>query len=170
MGRVLVASVLALATIVLPETALAQKEARGEVIEHSGEPGDFIVSRDSVVYWLSTGDDLYSGDIVRAQGADTATITFNGCEMTMPEKEDVTLDDEFCVIAGLVQPSMAAIASQGGPIVGTTTATTTASSPLIVGGVVLSAGGLAAATNGGNGGTGSIASAAAGAPQANADP
>jgi hypothetical protein len=141
--------------------------ANGQVVEHLGETGDLIVLRDGVVYYLSTGDDLFQADILRSENADAASITYNGCEFTLPEKQDVTLDDEFCAFAMVEEPSMAQIASEGGTTLGATTIATNANAPFIIGGVVLSAGGIAAATNGGNGGTGSVASAAAGAPQAN---
>ena len=167
----LVASV-ALGTSV---TTLAQAEdvisndklSNGQVVEHLGETGDLIVLRDGVVYYLSTGDDLFQADILRSEKADAATVTYNGCSFTLPEKQDVTLDDEFCAFALGEEPSMAQIASEGGTALGTTTIATNANAPFIIGGVVLSAGGIAAATNGGNGGTGSVASVAAGAPQAN---
>ncbi|NQY14325.1 MAG: hypothetical protein HRT81_10765 [Henriciella sp.] len=149
------------------EAAAKQPLADGQVVEHLGETGDLIVLRDGVVYYLSTGDDLFHADILRSENADVASVTYSGCTFTLPEKEDVTLDDEFCAFAMGEEPSMAQIASEGGTTLGATTIATNANAPFIIGGVVLSAGGIAAATNGGNGGTGSVASAAAGAPQAN---
>ena len=143
-----------------------QNMPNGSVIEHRSEPGELIVLRDDIIYWLSAGDDLFKADIVRSQNADTATISYNGCTMVLPEKQDVSLDDEFCALAALEAPSMAQIASEGGSTLGTTALVSNANAPLVLGGVVLSAGGIAAATNGGNGGTGSAASAAAGAAQA----
>lgn len=170
MVRVFGILVLAVGLLAPSMMAFAQKQANGMVIEHAGDEGELIVSRDGIVYWLSTGDDLYSDDVVRAQNADMATITYNGCVMTLPQKEDVTLDDEFCALVVLDEPTMAQVASEGSVLTGSTPITTAANAPLVVGGVVLSAGGLVAATDGGNGGTGSAASAAAGAPQAGVDP
>ena len=150
--------------------AFAQEQPNGIVIEHAGDEGELIVLRNGIVYWLSTGDDLFSSDVLRAQDADMATITYNGCVMTLPKKEDVTLDDEFCALVVLDEPVMAQVASESRALTGSTTTVTAANAPLIVGGVVLSAGGLVAATDGGGGGTGSAASAAAGAGQAGVDP
>lgn len=163
--RALSYSLLVIATFMAAFSAFAQKSSYGSVMDHSGEPGELIVSRDGIVYWLSTGDDLFENDVLRAQEADSATIRFKGCVFTLPEQEDVELDDEFCVVAAADEPSMAAIASEAATFSETSAIPTGVNAPLIVGGVVLSAGGIAAATNGGGGGTGSEASAAAGAPQ-----
>lgn len=170
MKRVIGMSVLIASLIATSMMASAQKQPRGMVIEHTGDEGELIVSRDGIVYWLSIGDDLFSNDVLRAQNADMATITYNGCVITLPQKKDVTLDDEFCALVVLDQPAMAQLASENGVLTGSTATATAANAPLIVGGVVLSAGGLAAATDGGSGGTGSAASAAAGAAQAAVDP
>lgn len=168
MQRLVGGFLLATVALVLPLQTFAESSARGSVIEHSGETGDLIVSRDGVIYWLSAGDDLFSEDVVRAQNAETAKISFNGCEFTLPEKEDVTLDDQFCVLAAADGRTMAQVASETGNSVGSVGVVTAANAPLIVGGTILSAGGIAAAINGGDGGTGSAASIAAGVEQATA--
>ncbi|MEO1323962.1 MAG: hypothetical protein AAFV59_13255 [Pseudomonadota bacterium] len=170
MVRVIGWLVLATSLLATSMVAFAQKQANGMVIEHDGDQGELIVSRDGIVYWLSTGDDLYSNDVLRAQNADMATIVYNGCVMTLPQKEDVTLDEEFCALVVLDEPAMAQVANESGVLTGSSTITTAANAPLVVGGVVLSSAGLVAAVDGGRGGTGSAASAAAGAAQAGVDP
>lgn len=144
----------------------AQEIENGSVVEHTGETGDLIVLRDGLVFWLSTGDDLFEADIVRASYPDMSIVSYNGCVFTLPENEDVPLDDDFCSLTVANAPTMAEVASRND----VTALVSGADAPLMVGGVVLSAGGLAAATNGGNGGTESVASAAAGAEQAGVDP
>ena len=164
-----VAIVSVVATLT-PCSAFADQNADGSVIEYAGQRGDLIVSRDGVVYWLSEGDKLFTHDILRARFGDSSTIRYQGCEITLPENEDVVLDSAFCDIIVTEEPTMAATASENGGLRSSVGSATGANAPLIVGGVVLSAGGLVATTNGGNGGTGSAASAAAGAPQAGVDP
>lgn len=168
MQRLIATFLLTMAGATLPLQSFADISPKGSVIEHSGETGELIVSRDGVVYWLSTGDDLFLGDVVRAQNAEAARISFNGCEYVLPEKQDVNLNGEFCALASVEEPTMAQLASESGSSVGAVGAATAANAPLIVGGTVLSAGGIAAAINGGDGGTGSAASVAAGAAQATA--
>lgn len=160
----LVSIAIAAATVVsLSASAHAQKEPSGSVVSHSGKSGNLIVSRDTIVYWLSEGDNLFEGDIIRAQTDDSATITFNGCTYSLPGKTDVALDDEFCTLAAVAEPSMALVASEGGAVSGIGPILSQANAPLVVGGVILSTGGIAAATGGDSGGTGSTASQEAGA-------
>ena len=143
--------------------AMAQELGSGSVLQHSGEPGDFIVLRDCVVYWLSEGDQLFRDATVRSLKADSTIIEYNGCVMTIPEKQDVTLDDEFCGLVVADNDSMAQIAltNQSGRPASVSQIASSGNAPLIVGGVVLSAGGIAAATDGGSNGTSSITSSAA---------
>lgn len=170
MLRVFRILVFAIGLIASSKMAFAQEQAYGMVIEHAGNQGELIVSREGIVYWLSTGDDLYTNDVLRAQEADMATITYKGCVMTLPQKEDVTLDDEFCALVIADGPTMAQVAGDSGVLRDSVAIQSVANAPLVVGGVVLSAGGLVAATDGGHGGTGSATSRAAGAPQAGVDP
>ena len=145
--------------------AFAETGAIGSVVEHLGESGELIVSRDGIVYFLTTGDDLFDDDIVRAQHADASTIRVYGCTFTLPEKKDVSLGEEFCSLAAIEPTSMAEIASKSGTGLESVAAT---NAPLIVGGVVLSAGGIAAATEEGSRSRTSSSNAAAGTPQASA--
>lgn len=132
-----------------------ERFAQGSVIEYAGAPGELVVSRDGIIYYLSTGDDLFENDILRSKEESTSTIVYNGCVFELPASEDVSLDEEFCALVGVKKsPSMATLASQG-EVTGAS-ATNIASetnAPLIVGGVILSAGGLAA-VSGSGGGTG----------------
>ncbi len=151
--------------------ASAREVSQGTVLEHAGEPGELIVSRDGVIYWLSTGDELFSDDVLRAQKADTSTITFNGCVITLEAKVDTVLDDQACTALILSDTTtMAETAAESGSAVGPFDGAINAGAPLTVGGIILSAGGLAAATDGGSGGTASATSNAAGAPTATVDP
>lgn len=145
--------------------AAAEQKARGNVTSFSGVPGDLIVSRDGVVYWLSLGDDLFENDTVRSRTDDPASIIYDGCEFTLPDGVDVLLDNEICVLATGQESSMAAISSQNESVAVGSALMPRSNAPLMVGGVLLSAGGLAAATGGDNGGTGSTASSQAGAAQ-----
>lgn len=162
--KLLVSIAIAAAVVLsLPNSALAQNDPGGIVVSHSGKTGNLIVSRDTIVYWLAEGDNLFEGDIIRAQTDDSAIITFNGCTYSLPGKADVVLDGDFCALASVAEPSMALIASEGGTMTGFVTPLSQANAPLIVGGVILSAGGIAATTGGDSGGTGSTASQEAGA-------
>lgn len=149
--------------IALPTAANSQTSPSGSVLQYNGTAGDLIVSRDGIVYFLSSGDSLFENDVLRTQTKNSTTISFNGCMFTLPEKQDVKLDDEFCALASAEEASMARLAGEseiGGPF---ESSQSPANAPLVVGGVVLSAGGIAAATGGDNGGSGSTASQAAGA-------
>lgn len=148
--------------------AKGEKSSNGAVVAHLGQDGELIVSRDSVIYWLSTGDRLFEEDIVRAQQPNKSTIVFNGCVRTLPEKEDVLLDSGFCSLASLDGPSLAAIASEGGAVSELGSSSITQASPLVVGATTLSAAGLIEALDGGSGGTGSVASEEAGVASATA--
>ena len=172
MSKIELLGILSLATVLMPALAGAEQNfAEGSVTEYTGLPGELIVSRDSVIYYLSTGDDLFGGDILRSREGETTTIVFRGCEMELPASEDVALDDEFCVLAAVEEPTMAAIASTGdgtgvalGAGGGLVAAINSANAPLMVGGVVLSAGGIAATTGGDGGGAGAATRQAAGNP------
>lgn len=169
MIKLITVGVVAAAIAATSFTALAQKNAEGSVVEYSGIPGELIVSRDGIVYYLSTGEDLFNGDILRSKEGDVATITYRGCTYDLPSNEDVALDDEFCALIVAEEPTMAMAASGGAESIGLNlgAVVNSANAPLMVGGVVLSAGGLAAATGGDGGGAGSATSAAAGNPGAN---
>ncbi|MEM9571896.1 MAG: hypothetical protein AAF996_10535 [Pseudomonadota bacterium] len=168
-------SVLSLSIAAMPMALAASPQtAEGSVIEYIGVPGELIVSRDSITYYLSTGDELFSGDVLRSRQAEAATIIFRGCEFELPASEDVALDDEFCAVAAIDEPTMAAIAGAGagasvGVGSGVVAAMSSANAPLVVGGAVLSAGGIAATTGGDGGGAGSPTSASAGNPTSNAN-
>lgn len=170
-------SVLSLSVAAMPMALAASPQtAEGSVVEYIGVPGELIVSRDSIIYYLSTGDELFSGDVLRSRQAEAATIIFRGCEFELPASEDVALDDEFCAVAAIDEPTMAAIAGAGagtgasvGVGSGLVAAMNSANAPLVVGGAVLSAGGIAATTGGDGGGAGSPTSAAAGNPTSNAN-
>lgn len=167
MNRMFLVAGIASIAMSLPVSAVAQKAAGGSVLEHSGEVGDLIVSRDGLVYHLSVGDELYENDILRAQFAKIATVSYNGCEFTLPEKQDVTLDSEFCNLVVATAPTSAEVASQSTTLAASNVgAGSLMNAPLMIGGTVLSAGGIAAAVNGGDGGTESAASSAAGAAPA----
>ncbi|MEL7096322.1 MAG: hypothetical protein AAGK70_12860 [Pseudomonadota bacterium] len=163
--------IVTIASFVVAASAIpahAQNQADGTVLSYSGEPGQLIVSRDGIVYWLTEGDDLFDDDVVRAQRGGSSSILYNGCEFELPENEDVTLGDQFCSLASAEEGSMAMIASEGNLGNGVIEVVSGANAPFLVGGTVLSAGGIAAATGGGNGGTGSTASQDAGAQSSTA--
>ncbi|MEL6756005.1 MAG: hypothetical protein AAFP81_06175 [Pseudomonadota bacterium] len=151
-------------------SATAEQKEAGTVLKHSGEAGDLIASRDGVVYWLSTGDNLFPNDIIRASRSNVSTIDYDGCTFTLPEKQDVLLDENFCDLTAVYQPTMAESASEKQIWIDSETVTGSDNAPLIVGGVVLSAGGLAAAANGGSSGTESVVSVASGAASGAVDP
>lgn len=139
---------IALATLGVPSTLpiIAQSDSsEGSVLEFTGTPGELIVSRDGVIYYLVTGDALFQDDILRSRDAGTTEIIFRGCTYELPAAKDVELGDEFCV-ALIDEPSMATIASQENVFVPLSELEASRNAPLVVGGVVLSYGGLSALT------------------------
>ena len=166
MFRVIIMASIVWAVLEALPTSHAQKSIGNTVIEHIGEHGDLIVSRNGIVYFLTEGDAVHRNDVLRARYEDTSTIMYQGCVMTLPEGKDVKLDDDFCAFAAVEEKTMAERASEG-TIFNETTGT---NAPFMIGGVIVSAGGLAAATNGGNNGTGSATSSASGVVQGGVDP
>lgn len=151
--------------VTMPASNAQEKLPNGTVVQYSGERGGLIVSRDSIVYFLTQGDHLFENDILRSKAAGVTTIVFNGCMFDLPAAEDIELDNEFCAAQGLEESSMATLAAEGETVISEGIVGQTANAPLIVGGVVLSAGGLAAAT--GAGGGGPTPATATGGAQAN---
>lgn len=124
--------------------------AQGSVIEFLGAQGELIVSREGIIFYLQSGDELFLDDILRTKDEDTTTISFRGCAFELPAATDVTLDDEFCNLASATETmaEKAVIALEG---VAVEVVETTENSPLLIGGVILSAGGLSAFTGQGGG-------------------
>ena len=87
--RIMIVAALGLSA---PFSAVAEI-APGAVTDYSGTYGEFIVFRDSVSYSLSTGEELRSGDVLRATNGGEATVTFDGCTYTLPGGQDITLDE-----------------------------------------------------------------------------
>lgn len=157
---------LSIFSLLVALSGVAQ-EPRGEVLAYSGAKGELIMSRDGIIYWLESGSELQFGDILRSRRGDSAIIKFDGCELTLPEGEDVRLDHEFCGEPIAAVPSAAENASNGLYDISVSDSVVRARAPLVVGGVVLSAGGLVAAIGGDGGGAGSATSAASGAASSN---
>ena len=139
----------------VPFSAMADIDP-GTVTEYTGVNGEFIVFRDNVTYSLSTGEELRSGDVLRATNSGEATVTFDGCTYTLPAGQDITLDENLCTEMAALEaaPTQAELAANETPppLAETTTTGGAGNAPLIIGGVVVAAGGIAAAAGGGGGG------------------
>lgn len=140
--------------ILCPGNANAEDAADGRVTEFTGDHGELIVARDGVVYWLSSGDELFSADVVRSMKSGTATIVYRECELTLPKDKDVILDNEFCELgAANEQRSMAMLASETNEFSGVVASNQLTDAPLLLGGTVLWTGGIASTVGGGTGPT-----------------
>lgn len=160
MNRVLETCIIAASFAFLQTSASAnegpsveQREAApgGLVLEHDGNEGDLIVSRDGIVYWMSIGDSLYEYDIVRSKSENTSTIEFDGCTFTLRKNLEVVLDESFCQKAAVTESTMATIASEA---VGVTEVAASQGVPLTIGGVALASGGIASFVSGADGSAG----------------
>lgn len=152
MSRIIVSSFAAAMVGTMPFAASAQATT-GTVTEYTGVTGQFIVERDGEIYSLSTGKELFAGDVVRMKlpVSGDATVSYGGCTYSIPAGQDITLDDSFCETMAGLEPSEAELAASNTPPPLTGEGAGAGNAPLIIGGIVVAAGGVAAAAGGGGG-------------------